>query len=87
VSEVCGVTKAEEYRQNAAKCREVARTASPIHRQQLEEMAETWERLESARRHRFDLLRERLKEAHTGYGVACRRTLKQQWRAHDFSCR
>jgi hypothetical protein len=60
-----GVTKAEEYRQNAAKCREVARTASPIHRQQLEEMAETWERLEKARRHRFDLLRERLEEAHT----------------------
>jgi hypothetical protein len=59
---MCGATKAEEYRQNAAKCREVARTASPIHRQQLEEMAETWERLENARRHR---LRERLKEAHT----------------------
>jgi hypothetical protein len=55
------MTKAEEYRQNAAKCREVARTASPIHRQQLEEMAETWERLENAR---IDLLRERLKEAH-----------------------
>ena len=57
--------KAEEYRQNAAKCREVARTASPIHRRQLEEMAETWERLEQARRHRLDLLKERLKEAHT----------------------
>jgi hypothetical protein len=56
------VKKAEEYRQNAAKCREVARTASPVHRQQLEEMAQTWERLEQARRHRFDLL---LKEAHT----------------------
>jgi hypothetical protein len=65
VSGMCGATKAEEYRQNAAKCREVARTASPIHRQQLEEMAETWERLENARRHQFDLLRERLKEAHT----------------------
>ena len=50
--------KAEEYRQNAAKCREVARTASPVHRQQLEEMAQTWERLEQARRHRFDLFKE-----------------------------
>jgi hypothetical protein len=55
---VCSLTKAEEYRQNAAKCREVARTASPIHRQQLEEMAQVWERLEQARRHRFDLFKE-----------------------------
>ena len=59
------MTAAEEYRQNAAKCREVARTASPIHRRRLVEMAETWERLERARRHRFDLIRKRLKEAHT----------------------
>jgi hypothetical protein len=28
-------------------------------------MAETWERLEQARRHRLDLLKEKLKEAHT----------------------
>ena len=65
VSRVCSVTKTEEYRQNAAKCREVARTASPIHRQQLEEIAETWERLEKARQHRLELLKSRLKEAHT----------------------
>jgi len=51
---VCGVKKVEEYFQNAAKCREVARTASPIHRLQLEEMAETWERLAQARRSRLD---------------------------------
>ena len=40
--------KVEEYCQNAAECREVARTDSPVHRLQLEEMAETWERLAQA---------------------------------------
>jgi hypothetical protein len=56
------VKKVEEYRQNAAKCREVAQTASPVHRQQLEEMAETWDRLAQARRHRLDTSKKRLKE-------------------------
>ena len=46
--------KVEEYCQNAAKFREVAQTASPVHRQELEEMAETWERMAQARRHRLD---------------------------------
>lgn len=54
--------KVEEYCQNAAKCREVARTASPVHRQELEEMAETWERMAQARRDRLDTLEKRLKE-------------------------
>jgi hypothetical protein len=57
------VKKVEEYYQNVAKCREVAETASPVHRKQLEEMAESWERLAQARRHRLDLLKQRLKEA------------------------
>jgi hypothetical protein len=55
------VKKVEEYYQNAAECREVARTSSPAHRQQLEEMAETWERLAQARRHRLDISTQRLK--------------------------
>jgi hypothetical protein len=55
------VKKVEEYYQNAAECREVARTSSPAHRQQLEEMAETWERLAQARRHRLDISKQRLK--------------------------
>jgi hypothetical protein len=53
------VKKVEEYCQNAAKCREVARTASPVHRQELEEMAETWERMAQARRHRLDTIEQR----------------------------
>jgi hypothetical protein len=57
------VKKVEEYYQNAAECREVARTAPPAHRQQLEEMAATWERLAQARRHRLDISKQRLKRA------------------------
>jgi hypothetical protein len=57
------VKKVEEYYQNAAECREVARTASPAYRQQLEEMAETWERLAQARRHRLEISKQRLKRA------------------------
>jgi hypothetical protein len=36
-----GLKKIQEYLQHAADCREMARTAA--HRQQLEQMAETWE--------------------------------------------
>jgi hypothetical protein len=39
------VKKVEEYLQHAAECRDMARTASPSHRQQLQQMAETWEQL------------------------------------------
>lgn len=41
--------KVEEYLQHAAECRDMARTASPSHRQQLQQMAETWEQLADAR--------------------------------------
>jgi hypothetical protein len=44
------VKKVEEYLQHAAECRDMARTASPSHRQQLQQMAETWEQLADARR-------------------------------------
>jgi hypothetical protein len=32
----------------------MARTASPAHRQQLEQMAETWDQLAGARRHQLE---------------------------------
>jgi hypothetical protein len=37
--------KIEEYRRYAAECRDMARMASPAHRLQLHQMAETWEQL------------------------------------------
>src|SRR5262249_19769685 len=43
------VKKLHEYREHAAECREMARTASPAHRQQLEQMAATWDQLAAAR--------------------------------------
>lgn len=42
--------KVEDYLRHAAECREMARKASPAHRQQLEQMAETWEQLAEVRR-------------------------------------
>jgi hypothetical protein len=42
--------KLHEYLQHAAECREMARTALPSHRQQPEQMAETWEQLAAARK-------------------------------------
>ncbi|MGB6351082.1 MAG: hypothetical protein WBG10_13745 [Pseudolabrys sp.] len=41
--------KLYEYREHANECRKMARTAIPSHRQQLEQMAETWEQLAEAR--------------------------------------
>ena len=41
--------KVEEYLEHAAECREMAQSAPPQHRQQLEEMAKTWEQLAEAR--------------------------------------
>jgi hypothetical protein len=38
---------------HAAECREMARTASPTHKVQLEHMAETWEQLADARRRKL----------------------------------
>jgi ferric-dicitrate binding protein FerR (iron transport regulator) len=44
------VRKIHEYLAHAAECRALARNASPAHRQQLEQMAATWEQLADARR-------------------------------------
>ena len=46
----CIVKKIQEYLEHASKCRTLARTAPPAHREQLEEMAVTWEQLAEARR-------------------------------------
>ncbi len=45
--------KLHEYREHAAECREMARTAPPTHRQQLEQMAMTWEQLAAARQRKL----------------------------------
>jgi hypothetical protein len=45
--------KLHEYREHAAECREMARTAPPAHRQQLEQMAATWEQLAGARQRKL----------------------------------
>ena len=42
--------KISEYEQHAAECREMARSAPPAHRVQLEQMAQTWDQLAEARR-------------------------------------
>jgi hypothetical protein len=47
------VKKLHEYREHAAECREMARTAPPAHRQQLEQMAATWDQLASARQRKL----------------------------------
>jgi hypothetical protein len=49
---VC-VRKLHEYREHAAECREMARTAPPSHRQQLEQMAATWDQLAVARQRKL----------------------------------
>ena len=46
--------KASEYRQNAAECRQLAAGVQGIQRDQLLEMAETWEQLAAER---YDLVR------------------------------
>jgi hypothetical protein len=48
------VKKIHEYQQHAAECRDMARTSPPAHRQQLEQMAETWEQLADARRRQLE---------------------------------
>ena len=45
--------KLHEYREHAAECREMARTAPPSHRQQLEQMAATWDQLAVARQRKL----------------------------------
>ncbi len=46
--------KMHEYLHHAAECRDMARTAPPAHRQQLEQMAETWEQLADARKRQME---------------------------------
>jgi hypothetical protein len=44
------VRKLDEYIEHAAECRNMARTATAAHRNQLEEMANTWDSLAQARK-------------------------------------
>jgi len=46
--------KRHDYLQHATECRPMARTASPRHRQQLEDMARTWEQLAEARKRQLE---------------------------------
>ena len=48
------MNKLEDYLKHAAECREMARTAPPSHRLQLEQMAETWEQLAEARKKQLE---------------------------------
>jgi hypothetical protein len=48
------VKKLHEYIQHAAECREMARTAPPSHRQQLEKIAVTGEALAEARKRKME---------------------------------
>ena len=47
------VKKVEEYLEHASECRTLARAAPPAHRQQLEDMAQTWEQLAEARKRKI----------------------------------
>jgi hypothetical protein len=51
---IFNLKKLHEYLQHAAECRDMARTASPAHRQHLEQMAETWEQLADARKRKLE---------------------------------
>jgi hypothetical protein len=46
--------KVEDYLRYAAECRDMARTASAAHLQQLEQIAEAWERLAKAGKDQLD---------------------------------
>ena len=47
--------KVEEYLQHAAECRAMAQATGPVqHREQLEQMARTWEQLAEARQRQID---------------------------------
>jgi hypothetical protein len=46
--------KVEDYLRYAAECRDMARTASATHLQQLEQIAEAWERLAKAGKDQLD---------------------------------
>jgi hypothetical protein len=53
------VKKLEEYLQHATECRDMAQAAPPHDRDQLLEMAKTWEQLADARRHQMNKLKLR----------------------------
>jgi hypothetical protein len=46
--------KLSEYLKHADECRRMARTASPAHREQLENMATTWTQLAEARKRQME---------------------------------
>lgn len=46
--------KMTDYLRHAAECRDMARSASPSHKHQLEQMAEVWEQLADARRRKLE---------------------------------
>jgi hypothetical protein len=48
------VRKLDEYIKHAEECREMARTALPSHRAQLEDMAQTWDKLAAARQRQLE---------------------------------
>jgi hypothetical protein len=48
------VRKYNDYQRHAAECREMARTALPGHRVQLEQMADVWEELAEARKRQLE---------------------------------
>jgi hypothetical protein len=48
------VRKLDEYIKHAEECRDMARTAQPSHRVQLEDMAQTWDKLAEARRRQLE---------------------------------
>jgi len=60
------VKKVEEYLEHAAECRTLARAAPPAHREQLEEMAQTWEQLAEARRSK---IKNQLKAKNTATSI------------------
>jgi hypothetical protein len=53
------VKKLEEYLQHATECRNMAQAAPPQHREQLLEMAKTWEQLAEARRRHMNKVKSR----------------------------
>ena len=46
--------KIDEYLRHSHECRDMARTAPPAHRVQLEQMAQTWEQLAAARKRQLE---------------------------------
>jgi hypothetical protein len=76
------VKKLYEYREHAAECREMARTAPPAHRQQLEQMAATWEQLASARQrklHKLGKADDKAEDLANEDGTVSRQSLRSSW--------